>query len=169
MNTPAKPPAWKETWFWLVMAPLLLVLVVSIGTVTLAFRVADDRVPDDYYKEGRMINKHFADEQNALALEVSGRVDFDFAAGLVRAELFAKFLPGELHLTISHPVTAGRDIHLVLKRTGEREYRADLPQALDGRWYLVVSAAENAAQKGWRVTAEVDFQKSHSAAFAAHL
>lgn len=169
MKPPAKRPAWKETWFWLVMTPLLLVVVVSMGTVTLAFRVADDRVPDDYFKEGRMINKHFAEEQNALALNVSGHVDFDFAAGLVRAELTAKFLPGELHLTISHPVNADRDTSVVLKRTGEREYRADLPQALEGRWYLVVSAAENAAQKGWRVTTEVDFQKSHSALFAAHL
>lgn len=169
MNNPIKRPAWKETWFWLVMAPLLLVLVVSIGTVTLAFRVADDRVPDDYYKEGRMINKHFADEQNALAQGVSGRVDFDFAAAVVRIELAAQFLPGELHLTISHPIDASRDTHLVLQRTGEREYRADLPQGLDGRWYLLVRAAENAAQKGWRVTTEVDFQKSHSAAFAAHL
>jgi len=169
MNIPTKKPAWKETWFWLVMAPLLLVVVVSMGTVTLAFRVADDRVPDDYFKEGRMINKHFAQEQNALALDVSGQVEFDFAALQVRAELSARFLPGELHLTLSHPANAGRDTVLVLRRTGEREFRATLPQALEGRWYLVVSAADSGAQKGWRVTTEVDFEKSHTASFAAHL
>jgi hypothetical protein len=169
MNVSAKIPAWKEPGFWLVMAPLILVVVVSMGTVSLAFRVADDRVQDDYFKEGRMINKRFAEEQNALALSVSGRLEFDFPARQVLAELTASALPGELRLTFSHPVDAGRDSTVILKRTGEREFRADLPQVLNGRWYLVVSAAESTAHKGWRVSTEVDFQKNHTALFAAHM
>lgn len=174
MSRPASKPAWKEPGFWLVMAPLLLVLVVSIGTVSLAFRVADDRVPDSYFKQGRMINKHFGEEQNALQLGIAGVVRFDFAGAEVRAELQGENLPGEVQLTLSHPADATRDQTLVLHRVGEREFRADLPQAFTGRWYLVLSAVpataqESTAQKNWRVTSEVDFHKSLTAHFAAHL
>lgn len=169
MTASAQKPAWKESWFWFVMAPLLLVMVVSLGTVSLAFRVADDRVQDDYFKEGRMINKHFAEEQNALAQGVSGQLDFDFMARQVHLTLTAKTLPGELQLIFSHPVDEGRDTTLILRRTGERKFSAELPRIPDGRWYLVLSAADGAAHKGWRVSTEVDFQKSHSVLFKAHL
>jgi hypothetical protein len=169
MKPSAKTPAWKETWFWLVMAPLLLVLVVSIGTVSLAFRVADDRVPDDYFREGRLLNKRFSEEQNALVQGVSGQLEFDFTRGQVQAQLTAEFIPGELQLTFSHPLDGSRDTTVILKRVGESSFRADLPGPLEGRWYLVVSAADSGAHKGWRVTSEVDFQQTHQASFSAHL
>jgi uncharacterized protein len=174
MSGSERKPAWREPGFWLVMAPLLLVLVVSIGTVSLAFRVADDRVQDDYFKQGRMINKDFDLEQNALDLAVEGTLQFDFSRAEVRAELDAQIQPGELHLTFSHPVDATRDKTLILHRIGEREFRADLPQVFEGHWYLVISVApataqENTVQKGWRVTADVDFHKSPTVHFAAHL
>lgn len=152
----------------MVLGPLLVVMVVSLVMAGVAFRVADDRVMDDYYKEGRMINKRFAEEQNALDLGVKGTLRFDFATAEVLAELDAAVMPAELVLTFSHPSAAAQDLILILRRTGDRRYRADLPQLFEGRWYLIVSAVAD-TDVTWRVTTEVDFEKNHTAHFAAHL
>jgi len=168
MKPTTKTPAYKEPWFWAVMGPLLVVMVVTLSMVAVSVWVADDRVEDSYYKEGRMINKRFAEEEVALALGVQGTLEFDFTTAEVFAELEAKKHPAELALTFSHPSEANQDVSVVMQRVGERRYRADLPAISQGRWYLIISNNAEAAD-AWRVSTEVDLQRSHTAHFSAHL
>jgi hypothetical protein len=169
MNHVKKTPAYKEPWFWAVMGPLLVVIVVSLSMAGVAIWGADDRVKDDYFKEGRMINKHFAEEELALALAVRGSLEFDFTTAEVFAVLEAKKLPAELELTFSHPSSAEQDLVVVMQRVGEGRYRADLPTLTEGRWYLIIGNHHGAGDNRWRVSTEVDFRRDHSAQFSAHL
>lgn len=169
MNETKKTPAYKEPWFWAVMGPLLVVIVVSLSMAGVAIWVADDRVKDDYYKEGRMINKHFAEEELALSLAVQGSLEFDFTTAEVFAQLAAKTLPNELELTFSHPSAAAQDLTLVMQRIGEGRYRADLPTLAQGRWYLIIGNRSMSSADRWRVSTEVDFRRNHRAQFRAHL
>lgn len=169
MKPVTKKPAHKEPWFWMVLGPLLVVMVVSITMAFVAFRVADDRVKDDYYKEGRMINKRFAEEETAIALAVRGEVQFDFTTGEVWVDLQAKRLPSQLLLMFSHPSDAGKDETLTLRKISSNRYRGDLSRRFEGRWYLIVGTSESVEADNWRVTTELDFNSRHSAHFSAHL
>jgi hypothetical protein len=166
----SKTPAYKEPWFWAVMGPLLVVMVVTLSMVAVAVWVADDRVEDSYYKEGRMINKRFAEEEMAMAMGIRGTLEFDFATAEVFAVLEAQELPTELALTLSHPSAAARDVTLIMQRISGARYRADLPPVAEGRWYLIISNNKTAEDvDAWRVSTEVDLRQSHSAHFSAHL
>lgn len=169
MNQTNKTPAYKEPWFWMVMGPLLVVVVVVLSMAGVAIWVADDRVQDNYYKEGRMINKHFAEEELALALNVSGVIDFDFTAAEVLVDLDAAQLPAQLELTFSHPAEADNDLTVIMSRVDEQRYRADLPPLQPGRWYLIIANHQLEASERWRVTTEVNFRDGHRAPFSAHL
>ncbi len=169
MNETKKTPAYKEPWFWAVMGPLLVVIVVSLSMAGVAIWVADDRVKDEYYKEGRMINKHFAEEELALAQAVRGSLEFDFTTAEVFAELDAETLPMELELSFSHPSSAEQDVTVVMQRIAEGRYRADLPALAQGRWYLIIGNRSESAEDRWRVTTEIDFRHTASAQFNAHL
>lgn len=169
MNETKKKTAYKEPWFWAVMGPLLVVIVVSLSMAGVAIWVADDRVKDEYYKEGRMINKHFAEEELALAQAVRGSLEFDFTTAEVFAELDAETLPMELELSFSHPASAEQDVTVVMQRIAEGRYRADLPALAQGRWYLIIGNRPTSADDRWRVTTEIDFRHTASAQFNAHL
>lgn len=170
MKQKEKAPAYKEPWFWMVMGPLLVVMMVTISMAVVAFRGADDRVEDSYFKQGRMINKRFAEEAAAMTLGVRGTLEFDFATGEVFAKLEAKELPADLVLTFSHPSDADRDLTLTMKPIGEGRYRADIPAVTAGRWYLIIGTDKAVDEAGaWRVSTEADLQQSHIAHFSAHL
>jgi hypothetical protein len=169
MNETKKASAYKEPWFWAVMGPLLVVIMVSLSMAGVAIWGADDRVTDDYFKEGRMINKHFAAEALAMSLAVRGSLEFDFTTAEVFAQVEAKKLPAELELTLSHPSAAAQDMTLVMQRVGEGRYRADLPTLNQGRWYLIIGNHQASADDRWQVSTEVDFRRSNSAQFSAHL
>lgn len=162
-----KGPAHREPWFWAVFAPLIVVIVFSFGFIYVAFVGADDRVSDDYYKQGRMINNLFEAEKRALALQQEGQAIFNFAADEVAFELQGQQTPAQLSLQISHPAQSHRDVELTLKRVGEQSYRGELPVDLEGRWYVVVSAGAEASR--WRLKSEADFDRSATVDFVPHL
>lgn len=169
MNSKQKnqQPAYREPWFWMVFAPLIVVVIFSCGFAYLAFVGADDRVLDDYYKQGRMINNRFAAETRARELELQGVAQFDFDAGEVLVNLHGQQLPGELILHFSHPAEAQQDGQTTLTRVAENAYRGGLPQQFNGSWYLIFSAG--AGDSSWRITAQADFSQSATIPFAAHL
>lgn len=169
LNNFVKVPAYKEPWFWAVFAPLIIVAVVSTVFVGAAFVGADDRVVDDYYKQGRMINNQFDAEHNALAMAISGRVVMDVSERRISVELNGRSNPLQLRLSFSHPSSAQLDRVITVERVSPGQYRSELEQALTGRWYLIVSADETELVSRWRVSTELDFSISDSVKFSAHL
>jgi hypothetical protein len=159
MSLDIHPKPWyRELWFWLLVAPLLTLLVsVPIMLIT-AFKGADNRVVDNYYHEGRMINHRFEEQALAVELGISGQLGFDWASGEVWFISNKLLDVPALNLLFSHPSRANQDFQVVLYNVGERRYRADLSSMSKGRWYIALQGIDPSQTplKPWRLLAEIN-------------
>jgi uncharacterized protein len=154
---------WRQPWFWLVMAPLLVSITTSLVFVYIAVSGADQRVVDDYFTEGKTINHRFEADKLALSLGVGAGVQVDTISGEVIIELTGlDYFPEKLSLYFSHPVKSTEDITVELNKINASRYRADLTKVLKGRWYLQLSPVETAAEKKWRLVGELDLNVKQS-------
>lgn len=163
-----KTPAYKEPWFWAVLGPLLLVIAVCSVFVTLAFVGADDRVYDDYYKQGRMINNQFASEEVAVGLGVEGELKVDVRNGEIWVNLDRGADTDALILAFSHPSQSSLDFKATLVEFQPGQFRGALKTKLEGRWYVILTSAKSSRQAVWRVSTELDLSHTNTITFRAH-
>ncbi|WP_239692649.1 FixH family protein [Microbulbifer mangrovi] len=158
-QTPA--PWYREPWFWMVMAPLILVVVVSFTMVSIAVRHGDDVVSDTYYKDSRMYHFSAEQDQRARELNLAGMLLFSPEDKTVALDLRGQVdFPEKLLLTLSHPVEADLDTHIVLEQISIGRYRGKVDAPLQHRWYLQVMPEldpEQFRDAQWRLKGEINF------------
>lgn len=150
-STPAKP-WYKELWFWLLISPMLTLLVSVPIMLTTAFKGADDRVLDNYYKEGRMINHRFEEQKLAVLLNLHGEVAVDQKTRELWVSFKSPINVPQITLAFSHPAKKELDWTVDLTLTGPERYRAALPQ-VSGRWYLLLTGQHQ--EQTWRIPSEI--------------
>ncbi len=154
-------PWYRQPWFWFVMSPLIVVICVVLTFVTVSVFHADDRVVDNYYKQGRTINQSFEQEARARALNLVAEVAFDPVTGEVLLDLSGEAdLPDVLHLMVGHPVNADQDQRVLLQKVREGRYRGDLTAAVSHRRYLTLLPEHDVTQMRsaeWLLRGEIDF------------
>ena len=160
-ETNASRPWQKEPWFWFVMAPLIVVVLVSSVTVTLAVKFADDTVIDNYYKEGRMINQSLEQDKRALqwglTADMSWRAESDELVVALHSDTIP--MPASLSVWLDHPFDERQDIFLVLERRDDSHFSAPLV-AQDTKWYVTLAPEQAEAERSaapWRLRTEVNF------------
>lgn len=169
VNSSSKP-AWRYPWFWFVMTPLISSVVVGMALLTLAISGSDDRVYDDYYDQGRMINNRFEKERQARRLGIAGTVHFDVAAGHLQVEFDRPVDVAALQLLISHPAVAAQDKTVLLQRIDDRLFRLDMPLAnYTDRHYLILTGLDHGQRGLWRISGDIDFARSRTMRFDAAL
>src|SRR5690606_5575596 len=120
----------------------------------LAFSSADSLVVDDYYREGRAINRTIARDLRAAELGLVATIDR--APEGVRLSLRANQAvdwPSSVEMRVVHATRAERDRVLVLRSIGAGHFvagDASLPPA--GRWTVHLAAAGG----DWRLAAPMD-------------
>lgn len=163
-DEPTPKPYYREFWFWGVMTPLIAVMFVVAALLTAALYGADDVVVDNYYKQGRLINQSFAQDARATELELDADLAFSMDSGEVFLELSAAegfSAPAQLLLVMDHPVSADLDQHLVLRRVGERRYRAELDRAPQYEWFLTLYPEldlDRRREADWRLRGRAEFE-----------
>jgi uncharacterized protein len=162
-------PAYKEPWFWMVCGPLIFIIIWGVLVVIFAYQVADDRVVDNYYKEGRMINKTFDEQKKAAALDVKGRIDIAADHSTLWVDLHIKTQPQKLTLSFSHPSDAQKDFSLELKKTMGGRFMASLPEHFSGQWYVLVEGQQASGNEQWKVSSSINTAVSRRSEFQAHL
>lgn len=160
-------PWYKEPWAWLVAAPLLLVFVACAITVTIAFRMADDRVSDNYYKEGRMLSQEFTSDEYAKMIGVKAALDFNLSKRVVIARLDLEQVDklrdlSVLKLLVSHPAEQSKDVKLTMLPVTKNVFRAVYEPDLQGRWYLRLQGLAANESELWRLHGEIDFNEQHA-------
>lgn len=160
-------PAYREPWFWFLMAPLIFVVFLGAGLVSVAFIGADDRVYDDYYQQGRLINNRFALKEAAKTLALYGKLNFDTEVGEAWLELRGEAEPEQIYLQLSHPSEADMDHQLVMQRTTAGRYRTEFRRNYSGRWYVFLSVPADSPDGQWKVAFELDFAAGSAAGSAA--
>ncbi len=131
-------PWYRELWFWLLVSPMLTLIVTVPIMITTAFKGADDRVLDNYYKEGRMINNRFEEQALAVNLKMGGVIVFDWQTGELWFNANQDIAKTHLLVAFSHPANAALDFSLPLKQVDARRFRADLTSMQKGRWYFAL-------------------------------
>ncbi|HEY8569833.1 FixH family protein [Microbulbifer sp.] len=160
-NSDAPAPWYREPWFWLVMAPLVLVVITSFIMVSIAVRHSDDVVSDTYYKESRLYHYSAEQDQHARELNMAGVLLFSPEDKVVTLDLRGDIdYPEKLLLSLSHPVEADLDDHVVLEQVSIGRYRGQVHVPLQHRWYLQVSPELNPEEfrnAQWRLKGEINF------------
>jgi len=166
---------YREPWAWMVLAPLILVVISSSIMVSIAVIGADDVVSDNYYKEGRMLAQPSTSEEYARSINLQGQVLVDPETQELHLSLSndawavsqhegaddAVADAFELELLVSHPAYAERDQRYILSELSPRRFRTDLVNAIEGRWYLRLTARRGDHEL-WRLHGELDTAVSRS-------
>ncbi|WP_315856970.1 FixH family protein [Microbulbifer agarilyticus] len=156
------PGVWyREPWFWVVMAPLVVVVIVSFTMLSIAVRHGDDVVSDTYYKDSRLYHYRAEQDQQAKALGLAGMLLFSPEEKSVSLDLRGSLeYPEKLLLILSHPVEADMDEHVVLEQVSIGRYRGEVAAPMRHRWYLQLMPElkpENFDQAEWRLKGEINF------------
>jgi len=148
---PAVPPWYRQMWPWLLMLMPGLALVGGVITFWLAVSTNHALVVDDYYREGKAINRQLARDALAAQLGLTAtvaRAD-DGVAVIHLASQGGAVLPETLSLRVIHATREELDQRHLLRAIGGGRYAAGqgmLP--LDGRWHVVLEAGD----RSWRLT-----------------
>lgn len=146
---PARPRrAWREPMLWLVFGLPAAVVVAGFITLWLSIRSGGaDTVADDVRRTAQMQTTDLGPDQAAAGRRLSAVLSLqDTRVVLVPVSGdFAARQP--LHLRLSHPVRADRDLHLVLQ-PDDTGWSAPVAVAPGNAW----SATLQDADGQWRIT-----------------
>ncbi len=138
-------------------------IIACFITGFIAFKFADDKVDDDYFKQGKMLDKSFDASQVAKDIGLQATLAFDLSSTQVEVVLKAEDRTWwldqkhQFHLLLSHPAKAAQDQILPLKPGSGTRLSAAFNRAYSGRWYLRLSAMDSDFNEVWRLQGEVDF------------
>jgi len=138
-------PWYREPWPWILMAGPAAAILAGIFTLVLAFRTEDGLIAEDYYAQGLAINRMLRRDERARDLGLRALVTFSNAR--IRVALQGQ-APLELRLRLVHPVRAGKDQSVVLRRVGPDAYEGSFaPRDGEKRRLVLEDAAST-----WRLT-----------------
>jgi len=116
-------PWYKIPLVWLMIGIPVSSVVLGLSLVVIAVMNADDVVADDWYKQGRSINRNLDSE--AMAQRFGLAVNFELKDDATEAQLTAKTpiaWPEHLQLALRHPTFAKEDKVVVLSHQGDGLY-----------------------------------------------
>ncbi len=159
LNAPTVAPWYRHRSPWLLMLGPAVVVVAGIVTVWLAVSTDDGLVVEDYYKEGKAINRVLKREEAAGAMGLTGSVRFEAAGHLLRVALRAApgvDLPQTLEVLFSHPTRAGLDQTVRLQRSPDGDYVGASSPPGEGNWHVLVQDIAGTWRLGGRWAAQAD-------------
>lgn len=132
-------PWYRQFWPWFVIALPATAVIAGLTTLTIAIRNADDVVADNWYREGRAINRSLEAEQRArqygIRAVVAMQPQGDWSISLQSATPLP--WPETLELMLRHPTQAEKDILAHLVHRGDGKYETS-DALLPGDWHLVL-------------------------------
>lgn len=154
-------PWYRHFWPWFLIAIPAAAVAGSMLTAVLAGRNRDSLVADDWYREGKAINRVLARDRAARRLGVSAELRIDERSGEVALELAGDSTSAleTLSLELSHPTLASRDRQVLLRRREDSgAFRGRLPPGLSGRWYATLTPSPGSSPtlpEPWRLRQEI--------------
>ena len=174
-------PWYKQFWAWFVLAPLILVMAAWIPFMIIAVQQSDDRVIDNYYKEGRMYNMRLGQDRLAAELGIEGELFLDLEVGEIVVTLASSdstyALPQQLQLHLDHPIEEDHDLTIVLQQIYPGRYLGQLEQRIQYRRYVRLlpllpdpdaRAAQADSSGSWRITGELDLSRGNRLKFGGY-
>lgn len=151
-------PWYKQFWPWFLITIPIISVILGITLLVLATSTKDSLVKDDYYKEGKAINKTFKLIQNARDLAIATSIN------VTDENITLRFLSGEpsdkaaLTLDFFHATLSEKDTTLLLSRTPDGSYRVNLDEPLHGKWKVTLHPFHNE----WKIQQTVELPSSNA-------
>ena len=107
---------YKQFWPWFLIFLPSSVVIASIITIILAVQGADSLVSDDYYKQGKLINKNLRKIEYAKKIGLSGGLSIKDNQLQLNVSVREKTinLPPVLMMSFIHPASADKDLSITL-------------------------------------------------------
>ncbi|MCY3768439.1 MAG: FixH family protein [Gammaproteobacteria bacterium] len=168
MGAGRQRPWHHEPMVWLVVAIPATAVVVGVALLVLSIKHYDGLVADDYYRQGLGINRSLELRQQAAELGLSGEVGFDYDSRRVTITLRGSDslrMPPSISMNLRHSTRSGWDRRNQLAHTGEGVFTGELPELVEGKWYVQLESTEwkmtgvltlPLAEKGARIRAGTD-------------
>ena len=146
-------PWYRHFWVWVVILLPASSVVGGITTLIIAVNNADERVVDDWYKDGRGINKSRAEEKRADELGLTATLNNRDGRAVLFFEKTDTVSAPSLKLALRHPTQSKRDQVLRLVREAPGRYSA--PVGLPtGPWVASLEPEPG----DWRIRQRLDLQ-----------
>lgn len=145
-------PWYRQGWPWFLIAIPATAVVAGAVTLGLAIQSWDGLVVDDYYQQGKTIEKTIA--RSLRAKEMGLTADLRIRSDSIEVGLSSTgdaVLSPTVVVTIAHPTRAGYDQKLLLTRGAEGRFAGPLSPLSTGRW--LVQLEDEAG--GWRLAGAV--------------
>lgn len=150
-NRTVARPWFREPMVWMVILIPFSAVLVGVVMLTFAIRSNDGLVVDDYYKQGKEINRVLARSEEAVRLGVVASIRFD-GQGQVEIRLDQKPEASPrpaIILSLLHRTRAGLDMKTTLIRYADGIYRGQMTLPDTGVWAVQLEAED------WRVTGKM--------------
>ena len=138
MNTDTgKQPWYRVPMVWLIIVFPAASVVMGMTILYFAITTYDGLVVDDYYKQGKNINRTLARDHAARSHGLQGALDIRPGQRLVQVQLAAtnmKVLPPSIKLSFLHATRAGFDHAVFAAQMRVGVYEAALPDLVAGHW-----------------------------------
>lgn len=169
-----KNKSWyKQFWPWFLIFLPGSVVIASMVTIFLAVQGADSLVSDDYYKQGKLINKNLSKIEYAKKIGLSGDLSIKDKRLQLNVNLKEKSikLPPVLKMFFIHPASSDKDLSVILiestgikpaesKRIVGENYtskkNAELVKKIsEGAWYVRLQPLD----KVWQLNGKIKNSK----------
>jgi hypothetical protein len=129
-------PWYRQFWPWALMVMPATAVVAGLYTYSLAASNRDGLVVDDYYKEGKAINRSL--ERGKLAAQMGLIGDLSIHGEKVQLLLNNPKLEAEqqLQLKLSHATIEGHDQSIALHKTGTGVWEGQIQTLAAGKWFV---------------------------------
>jgi hypothetical protein len=128
---------WRQPFVWLLIAIPATSVVVGVVFAVISFRTFDGVVVDDYYEQGRMINRVLERDAEAARRGLAASLALDPLTGAIELRLrrsaSAEPAPATLRLSLLHATRSGFDHVLDLAAGADGVYRGRVTPLAPGR------------------------------------
>lgn len=155
---PVAPRPWyRHIWPWLLFTPPAVAVIAGTVTMVIAFKTFDGVVSDDYYQEGRAINRSLERDTRASERGISAQLLFNPSGDQVRVTIAGEVAPAEqLRLRLVRAARSGDDQDVDLQAVAPGVYAGRLTASVTGRWHLQL---EDRGLR-WRIATTVQLPES---------
>lgn len=150
-------PWYRYPLLWLAILLPATSVVAGLTSLYIAVTNADSPVADQWYKEGRGINRSM--EQESIAARLGIGMQLSQVGAGVQAKLDSHAgvpAPETMTMALRHPTLKEKDLSLTLHHQGDGLYRADGTLPSSGRYTATVTTPEG----HWRLYQTVIVQDS---------
>jgi hypothetical protein len=140
-------PWYKQFWPWFLICIPLSSLIVGSQVIRLATDGTNSLVVDDYYKEGKGINARLDKIENAIALNISTKLNVQYGSVTLEFVTGAPETGIALKLDFFHVTQEFKDFSVLLTRDASGIYRNNEEFPIEGKWRLRLTPID----ESWKI------------------